>query len=138
MVCKWGMSERLGPVDYSDGEERLFLGGEISRSRSHSEATALEIDKEVRCILDECHERAKTLIAGRREDLDRITVALLKYETLTAEEVDRAMRGEPVRPDPPAEPEAKSPAPEEKGEPPEEEDSAPATEDAPAPPGDGA
>jgi cell division protease FtsH len=98
MVCKWGMSERLGPVDYSDSEERLFLGGEISRSRSHSDATALEIDKEVRRILEECESEARKVIEENRDKLEALTEALLQRETLDASEVDAIFRGEELPP----------------------------------------
>jgi len=105
MVCKWGMSERLGPINYADNEEHLFLGREITRTRLHSEATAIAVDREIRRIIDECYERTKKLIQEHAEEAKRIAEALLYYETLQAEEIDKVMAGERI------EREAKKPAP---------------------------
>src|SRR5437660_2509839 len=66
MVCEWGMSEKMGMVEYGDHEDYVFLGRDISRARDYSEATAEEIDHEVRKLLDEAYQTAKkTLLANR-------------------------------------------------------------------------
>ncbi len=93
MVCEWGMSDRLGPVSYMDAEEHLFLGREVTRYKSHSEATALEIDREVRRIADECYNRARKIVEERRDVCERIAQALLKYESLNGSEVERIGQG---------------------------------------------
>ncbi|MEK7865519.1 MAG: cell division protein FtsH, partial [Planctomycetota bacterium] len=96
MVCEWGMSENLGPVSYMDTEEHLFLGREITRYKSHSEATALEIDREVRRIADGCLQQARKIVKENRDACDRLAKALLKYEVLTGQEVERIVRGADV------------------------------------------
>jgi len=94
MVCDWGMSEGMGLINYAAEEEHLFLGHEIARQRQHSEATSLEIDKEVRKIIDGALERARELLTTRRDDVRLVAEALLKYEILGAEDVDRILKGE--------------------------------------------
>ncbi len=93
MVCEWGMSDALGPIRFSENEETLFLGREVSRTQSHSEHTAQLIDKEIRVILDAAYKRAEKLVGKNRIGLDRISEALLRYETVTGEEVERLMNG---------------------------------------------
>ncbi|MHC5053250.1 MAG: ATP-dependent zinc metalloprotease FtsH [Planctomycetota bacterium] len=95
MVCDWGMSE-LGPVNYAAEEEHLFLGHEIARQRQHSEATSIEIDREVKRIVDEALGRTRKLLDEHRGNVGRIAKALLEYEVLSAEDVDLAMKGEPL------------------------------------------
>jgi cell division protease FtsH len=116
MVCEWGMSESMGPISYSETEEHIFLGREIARTRNHSEQIALEIDREVRKIIEGCYQRAKQLIGSNSASLVNITKALLKYETLTGEDVKAIMSGEDiealkreVEPSPKAEPEHPTP-----------------------------
>src|SRR6478672_6040481 len=82
MVCEWGMSEKLGMVEYGDHEDYVFLGRDISRARDYSEATAEEIDREVRMLLDEAYQRAKQILTANRDKLDIIAKALLEFETL--------------------------------------------------------
>ncbi len=104
MVCKWGMSEKLGPINYSDDEEHLFLGREITRTRSHSEATALAIDDEIRAIVDACYQRAQGLLKEHADHVKRLADALMKYETLYSDDVDKVIEGVPLenlRPAPP-------------------------------------
>ncbi|HEV2046739.1 MAG TPA: ATP-dependent zinc metalloprotease FtsH [Chthoniobacterales bacterium] len=82
MVCEWGMSEKLGMVEYGEHEDYVFLGRDISRARDYSEATAEEIDREVRRILDEAYQTAKQTLMANRDKLEVIAKALLEYETL--------------------------------------------------------
>jgi cell division protease FtsH len=96
MVCEWGMSEALGPVNYSETEEHLFLGREIARTRNHSEKTAQAIDAEVHRIIDECLRKARALIGEHRDACDRIAQALLRYEVLTGAEVDALIHGRDI------------------------------------------
>ena len=92
MVREWGMSESLGPVSYADSEEKLY-GGEVLLSKSYSEATAIEIDKEVKKILDACYDEIRKELLKRKTNLEGIAKALLKYEILTAKEVDVILEG---------------------------------------------
>jgi len=93
MVCRWGMSKDLGPISYTENEEHLFLGREITRVKAISDATAVAIDGEIRQIIDQCYAHAKELLAARRDAVERIVAALLKYESLEGSEVDTLLAG---------------------------------------------
>jgi cell division protease FtsH len=96
MVCEYGMSDKLGPISYSDEEEHLFLGREISRTQKHSEETARLIDSEIHRLINEALARARDIVTKNREKLEVIAQALLKYETITGEEVGMLLRGEKI------------------------------------------
>ena len=96
MVCEWGMSDALGPISYSENEETLFLGREITRSRNHSEATARAIDEEVKTILTESFERTEEMIQEHRDALKNVAEALLAHEVLSGAEVSRILKGEAI------------------------------------------
>ena len=100
MVCDWGMSEAIGLINYSNKEEHIFLGGEIVRPTDHSDATAQEIDREVKRLIDAAYERARGLLEEQREAVDRVAQTLLKYETLTGDEVSLLISGEPLKREP--------------------------------------
>ncbi len=87
MVCEWGMSEKLGMVEYGEHEDYVFLGREMHKNRDYSEATAQEIDREVRKFVDDGYTRAKELILANREKLEVIANALLEFETLDGEQI---------------------------------------------------
>ncbi len=87
MVCEWGMSEKLGMIEYGDHDDYVFLGREISRSRDYSEATAQEIDQEVKKLCHDAYIKAKNLILEHREKLETIAKALLEFETLDGQHV---------------------------------------------------
>jgi cell division protease FtsH len=97
MVTEWGMSDAIGPVNYSESEETLFLGREITRTRSHSEATAVEIDKEVRRILQEAYDRTRQLLTTHLAELERLKDALVAHEVLNRKEVDAILEGKDLR-----------------------------------------
>ncbi len=82
MVCEWGMSEKMGMVEYGEHEDYVFLGRDISRARDYSEATAEEIDLEVRKLIDDAYERARQTLTEHRDKLETIAKALLEFETL--------------------------------------------------------
>jgi cell division protease FtsH len=94
MVCEFGMSEAIGPIRYTSREQHIFLGGEIVQPREHSEATAQLIDTEVKKLVDSAHNEAERLIREHIDDMNKLADALLKYETLTAEEVEKVLAGE--------------------------------------------
>jgi len=98
MVCEFGMSERLGPVTLGRKAGPIFLGRDIVEDRNYSETVASEIDKEVRRIVEECYERAKSLLQDNRHVLDAIANRLLEKETIDGEELDRLLMemGAPV------------------------------------------
>lgn len=97
MVTQLGMSERLGPVYYQQGEDHVFLGKEIIEQRTFSEGTARLIDEEIQRILTEAEARAFELVKTHREQLDRIAEALLLHEELDREDVEKIMAGVPIR-----------------------------------------
>jgi cell division protease FtsH len=92
MVCQWGMSERLGMVEYGEHEDYVFLGREITRTRDYSEATAEEIDREVRRLSDEAYVRARDLISAHRDAVEVIARALLEFETLDGSQIEEIVR----------------------------------------------
>jgi cell division protease FtsH len=94
MVCEFGMSEALGPIRYTNREQHIFLGGEIVQPREHSEATAQLIDAEVKRLVDSAYRECERLIREHTDDMKKLAEALLKYETLTAEEVEKVLAGE--------------------------------------------
>ena len=87
MVCEWGMSEKLGMVHYGEHEDYVFLGRDMGRSRDYSEATAREIDSEVKKFCDDAYIRAREMIVKFRQQLELIAKALLEYETLDGSQV---------------------------------------------------
>ncbi len=105
MVCDWGMSE-LGPIAYGENQDTIFLGREINRNENYSEATAQKIDAVIREMVDEQYARAREIIQGRREALDKIAAALLEYETIEGKHVNEILefgeiRSPVIRPEPP-------------------------------------
>ena len=87
MVCEWGMSEKMGMVEYGEHEDYVFLGRDISRARDYSEATAEEIDLEVRKLIDDSYAIAKRTLVEHREKLETIAKALLEFETLDGSQI---------------------------------------------------
>jgi cell division protease FtsH len=90
MVCEWGMSD-LGPATFGKKEEAIFLGREFAQHQDYSEATAIEIDKEVRQILDKAYKTAREIITTNKNALDRIARKLLERETLEGWEVNQIL-----------------------------------------------
>jgi cell division protease FtsH len=93
MVCEWGMSD-LGPVTFGKKEEAIFLGREFAQHQDFSEATAIEIDKEVRRILDKAYKTAHEIITNNKSALDKIARKLLERETLDGWEVNEILTQE--------------------------------------------
>ena len=93
MVCELGMSEKLGTMTFGEREEMIFLGKEIARHSEYSEATAIEIDKEVRSIIIQCRERAKAILLQFKDKLEAIASALLEYEVLDGKEITEIIEG---------------------------------------------
>ncbi|MBM3316782.1 MAG: ATP-dependent zinc metalloprotease FtsH [Candidatus Eisenbacteria bacterium] len=93
MVCQWGMSEKLGPIQFGSKDELIFLGKEISQQRDYSERTAQLIDEEVNRIVTTAYTRAREILEDNRETLDRLAQALLEREILDREEVGKIIAG---------------------------------------------
>ena len=98
MVTLYGMSD-LGLIKYDSGNENVFLGRDYNSPSNVSGQVAFEIDQEVRKIVEECHEKAKEVIGAHREELERIAKALMEYETLTASQIEKVVRGESIEED---------------------------------------
>jgi cell division protease FtsH len=96
MVCEWGMSENLGPLTYGKKEEQVFLGKEFNRHQDYSEATALQIDAEIKRIVTEQYVRAHKALTDGRQALERVALALLEVEVLDAEQLRQLIEGRPL------------------------------------------
>ncbi len=94
MVTEWGMSEKLGPLRYSDNEEEVFLGHSVTQRKTVSDTTAALIDAEVRSIVEGGESRAKEILTTHIDDLHAIAKGLLEYETLSADDIAKLLRGE--------------------------------------------
>ena len=93
MVCEWGMSDVLGPLTFGKKEEAIFLGREIAQHRDYSEQTAQTIDREVRDIVERNYRRAHEVLSSKITILHDLAKALLEYETINGEEVERIVNG---------------------------------------------
>jgi len=89
MVMRWGMSEKMGHLTFGRREEQVFLGRDIAEERNYSEATAVEIDKEIRKIIEECYQRAKNELNNNADKLKALAEALLEKEVLDSDEVKK-------------------------------------------------
>ncbi|WP_027588989.1 ATP-dependent zinc metalloprotease FtsH [Pseudomonas sp. RL] len=98
MVTKWGLSEKMGPLMYAEEEGEVFLGRSAGSQHTNvSGETAKQIDEEVRSIIDTCYGTAKRLLTENRDKLEMMAEALMKYETIDAEQIDDIMSGRPPR-----------------------------------------
>lgn len=97
MVCEWGMSDKMGPLSFGKKDEQIFLGREMSTHKNYSEATAIEIDSEIRMIVDTSYKRAVKLLTDNIENLHNLSAALIEKENLTGAEVDVIIaKGKPL------------------------------------------
>jgi cell division protease FtsH len=105
MVTELGMSEKVGPINYAERQGSEFLGTELMGAKWHSEETAREIDTEIQRLLRDALEEARSILGQHGATIERITQTLLRYETITGDEIKRLIAGEEVvRPEPPATP----------------------------------
>ncbi|MDX1635139.1 MAG: ATP-dependent zinc metalloprotease FtsH [Marinobacter sp.] len=99
MVTRWGLSEKLGPLQYDTDSEEPFLGRSAGQAQTvYSPETAQRIDEEVRAIIDSCYEKAKQLLIDNRDKLDLMAETLMKYETIDRWQIDDIMEGKTPRP----------------------------------------
>ena len=98
MVTSWGMSERLGPIQFGQGDQPVFLGRDLHQQRNYSEQTAIAIDEEVHRIISTAYDRAQTILSDNRGELETMAKALLERETLDGEDVLMILRGEELEP----------------------------------------
>lgn len=94
MVCEWGMSEKMGPLTFGKREEQIFLGREIAQHKDYSEETAIEIDREIRRIIEEALNKAESLLKESEHKLDKLALALLERESLGAQDIKEILEEE--------------------------------------------
>ena len=92
MVTKFGMSEKLGPLQYGENEEEVFLGRSVQRHQNVSEETAKLIDSEIRQIVDSCYDLAKKILNEKIDDLHALAKGLIEYETLNGDEITKLLK----------------------------------------------
>ena len=98
MVTRWGLSEKLGPMTYSDDEGEVFLGHSVTQHKSVSDETAHLIDEEVRLIVDRNYERARSILEDNMDKLHKMADALIRYETIDSDQIDEIMEGKDPSP----------------------------------------
>ena len=96
MVTEWGMSDKLGMIAYGDNSQEVFLGHSVTQNKNVSEATAREIDTEIKEIIDGAYARAKKILSDNIDQLHGVARGLLEHETLSGDEIRQVLRGEPV------------------------------------------
>ncbi len=97
MVTKWGLSEKLGPLQY-EHEQESYLGNGAHSAQNVSGETAKTIDEEIRRVIDSCYSRATQILNDNREKLEEMAKALMKYETIDADQIKEIMEGKTPRP----------------------------------------
>src|SRR5579863_8925093 len=96
MVTEFGFSDKLGPLRYAENEEEVFLGHSVTQRKNVSDATAKVIDDEIRRIVDEGEQTARGILTSHLEELNLLARGLLEYETLSADEIRRLIKGERI------------------------------------------
>ncbi|MBC8025972.1 MAG: ATP-dependent zinc metalloprotease FtsH, partial [Steroidobacteraceae bacterium] len=98
MVTKWGLSERLGPLSYSEEDGEVFLGRQVTQHKQVSDETAHVIDEEIRRVIDLSYKRAKEILETNLDKLHIMADALVKYETIDETQIKDIMNGRPAKP----------------------------------------
>lgn len=98
MVTKWGLSQKLGPMLYDEEEGEVFLGRSVTQRKNVSAQTAMDIDNEIRAVVDKCYATARDILETNRPILDAMANALMKYETIDSGQIDDIMEGKEPRP----------------------------------------
>ena len=98
MVTKWGLSERLGPLTYSEEDGEIFLGRSVTQHKQMSDGTAHAIDEEIRSIIDTNYQRAEGILQENMDKLHLMSEALMKYETIDEGQIRDIMEGREPRP----------------------------------------
>jgi cell division protease FtsH len=95
MVTRYGFSDALGPVEFGENQEEVFLGHSVARTQNISEATAQKIDSEIKRIIDDCYARAHEILNTKIDSLHTLAKGLIEYETLTGDEIIALLKGIP-------------------------------------------
>jgi len=98
MVTKWGLSEKLGPLTYSEDDGEVFLGRSVTQHKQVSDVTVHSIDEEVRAIVDRNYKRAKDILESHLDELHAMSKALVKYETINLSQIEEIMAGKEPSP----------------------------------------
>ena len=98
MVTKWGLSEKLGPLTYSEDDGEVFLGRTVTQHKQVSDVTVHSIDEEVRAIIDRNYRRAKEILQSHLDQLHAMAKALVKYETINLSQIEEIMAGKEPSP----------------------------------------
>jgi cell division protease FtsH len=98
MVTKWGFSEKLGPMTYSEDEGEVFLGHSVTQHKNVSADTANLIDSEIKAIVDRNYEKAESILNENMDKLHTMADALIKYETIDEKQIADIMAGRDPRP----------------------------------------
>jgi cell division protease FtsH len=97
MVTKWGLSDRLGPLTYSEESGEVFLGRSVTQTKQVSDETAHAIDQEVRRVIESNYQRARSVLESNRDKLEAMADALVKYETIDDSQIKDIMEGRTPR-----------------------------------------
>jgi cell division protease FtsH len=98
MVTKWGLSDRLGPLTYTEDDGEIFLGRSVTRHKQVSDVTAHAIDEEIRGLVDSCYKEAKQVLTVNEDKLHVMAAALMKFETIDETQIKDIMNGREPRP----------------------------------------
>ncbi len=96
MVMEWGMSDKLGPIRYSENSNEVFLGKSVTQSQNMSEETSALVDAEIKAFVNQGYENAKKILTEHKKDWEKLAEALMEYETLTGEEINDLLAGKPI------------------------------------------
>ena len=98
MVTKWGLSDKLGPLSYSEDDGEVFLGRQVTQHKQVSDETAHIIDEEIRLLIETNYDVATQILEEHRSVLDAMAQALMKFETIDQNQIGDLMAGKPPRP----------------------------------------
>lgn len=98
MVTEWGLSEKMGPIAYGAPQQELFLGHSVTQTQNMSEATAQNVDQEIRRIVDEGYTTAKKILKKHAAQLESLAQALIEFETLTGDDIKDLLAGKKIKP----------------------------------------
>ncbi len=96
MVTEWGMSDLLGPIQYADNSNEVFLGRSVTQNKNMSEETAKLVDSEIKRLVTEAHEEALKILKSKKKDWETLAKAMMEYETLTGDEIKAIIKGEKI------------------------------------------